>query len=78
MYYDVHGNGKPLVLLYGHFMIISLNFGKMIPDFARNRKVFAIGQQGHEHTKDIDYPVSYEQMANDTAELLRQFGDRKG
>jgi pimeloyl-ACP methyl ester carboxylesterase len=72
MYYEVHGNGKPLVLLHGSFMTISLNFGKMIPDFARDRKVIAIEQQGHGHTEDIDRPVSYDQMADDTAELLRQ------
>ncbi len=78
MYYEVHGNGKPLVLLHGAFMTISLNFAKMIPVFARDRKVIAIEQQGHGHTEDIDRPVSHEQMADDTAELLRQFRNRKG
>lgn len=77
MYYEVHGNGKPLVLLHGSFMTIALNFGKMIPSFARDRKVIAIEQQGHGHTEDIDRPVSYEQMADDTAELLRQLGIEK-
>ena len=77
MYYEVHGNGKPLVLLHGSFMTIALNFGKMIPAFARDRKVIAIEQQGHGHTEDIDRPVSYEQMADDTAELLRQLGIEK-
>ena len=77
MYYEVHGTGKPLVLLHGSFMTISLNFGKIIPAFDRDRKVIAFEQQGHGHTEDIDRPVSYEQMADDTAELLRQLGIKK-
>ena len=54
MYYEVHGSGKPLVLLHGSFMTIALNFGDIIPTFARDRKVIAIEQQGHGHTEDID------------------------
>ncbi len=77
MYYEVHGEGKPLVLLHGAFMTIDLNFGKMLPTLARDRQVIAIELQGHGHTEDIDRPLGYEQMADDTAELLRQLGIKK-
>lgn len=77
MYYEIYGEGEPLVLLHGSFMTIDLNFGKMIPALARDRQVIAIEQQGHGHTEDIDRPLSYEQMADDTAELLRQLGIEK-
>lgn len=77
MYYEVHGEGEPLVLLHGAYMTINLNFGKMLPTLARGRQVIAIEQQGHGHTEDIDRPLSYEQMADDTAELLRQLGIEK-
>lgn len=77
MYYEIYGEGEPLVLLHGAYMTIDLNFGKMIPALAGDRQVIAIEQQGHGHTTDIDRPLSYEQMAIDTAELLRQLGIEK-
>jgi pimeloyl-ACP methyl ester carboxylesterase len=72
MYYEVHGAGEPLVLLHGAYTTIDLSFGKMLSVLADNRKVIAIEQQGHGHTEDIDRLLSFEQMADDTAELLRQ------
>jgi len=73
MYYLVQGRGGvPLVLLHGAFSNIQTDFGKMIPTLAKTRQVIAIEQQGHGHTPDIDRPLTYEQMADDVAELLRQ------
>jgi hypothetical protein len=31
MYYEIHGNGKPLVLLHGALSAIEIDFGKIIP-----------------------------------------------
>ncbi len=72
MYYEVHGTGRPLVLLHGALSTIETDFGKVLPTFARTRQVIAVEQQAHGHTADIDRPLSFEQMANDTAALLRQ------
>lgn len=73
MYYEVHGEGRPLVLLHGALMTIE-TFGDLLPSLARTRQVIAIEQQAHGRTADIDRPLSYEQMADDTAELLRRLG----
>jgi pimeloyl-ACP methyl ester carboxylesterase len=71
MYYEVHGSGPPLVLLHGSLVTIDLNWSQVIPTLAKTHQVIAIEQQGHGHTGDIDRPLSYEQMADDTAKLLR-------
>jgi pimeloyl-ACP methyl ester carboxylesterase len=72
MYYEIHGEGEPLLLLHGGLTSITTSFGYMIPTLAKTRKVIAVEQQGHGHTADIDRPLSYLQMAHDTAALLQQ------
>jgi pimeloyl-ACP methyl ester carboxylesterase len=76
MYYEAHGpatSDRPtLVLLHGGSSTIDGSFVKLLPLLAVNRKVLAIEQQGHGHTADLDRPLSYTQMADDTAALLGQ------
>jgi pimeloyl-ACP methyl ester carboxylesterase len=73
MYYEIHGNGSgtPLVLLHGSFMTIGLNYGQLIPELSKTRKVIAVEMQGHGHTADIDRPYSFESLADDIAGLLQ-------
>jgi pimeloyl-ACP methyl ester carboxylesterase len=73
MYYEIHGTGRPLVLLHGAYMPIEA-MGEVVPELARTRQVIAVELQGHGRTADIDRPLSYEQMADDTAALLRHLG----
>src|SRR5215813_12623030 len=54
VYYEVYGNGEPLVLLHGAFYTIDMNWGQLIPELAKNRKVIAIEMQGHGHTPFSD------------------------
>jgi pimeloyl-ACP methyl ester carboxylesterase len=73
MYYEIHGTGEPLVVIHGSFMTIEL-MGKLIPELARRRQVIAVELQGHGHTADVDRPITYEGLADDTAALLRHLG----
>jgi len=50
IYYEVYGEGKPLVLVHGAFYTIELNWGQLIPELSKTRKVIAIEMQGHGHT----------------------------
>jgi pimeloyl-ACP methyl ester carboxylesterase len=70
MYYEAHGSGRPAILLHGSYMTIEL-MQPLVSVLARTRQVIAVEQQGHGRTADIDRPVSYEQMADDTAAFIR-------
>ncbi|HEX2742655.1 MAG TPA: alpha/beta hydrolase [Rubrobacter sp.] len=70
MYYEIHGTGKPLVVLHGAYMTIDA-MGEIVPALAETRRVIAVELQGHGRTADIDRPITYEHMADDVAALLR-------
>ena len=70
MYYEIHGSGRPLVVLHGAYMTIDM-IGPILPGLAETRRVIAPEQQGHGRTADVDRPLTYEQMADDTGALIR-------
>jgi pimeloyl-ACP methyl ester carboxylesterase len=74
LYYEIHGSGKPLVLLHGGLMTIDLNFGPLLEPLAASRQVIAVELQGHGHTADTDRPMTIEAMASDVIALLDQLG----
>jgi pimeloyl-ACP methyl ester carboxylesterase len=74
MYYEIHGQGQPLVLLHGAFSAIGTSFGKILPGLAQARQVIAFELQAHGRTADIDRPLSGEGMAEDVASALQQLG----
>jgi pimeloyl-ACP methyl ester carboxylesterase len=71
VYYEIHGKGEPLVLLHGGGSTIETSFGRVIPHFAKTRRVIAIERQAHGRTADRDTPATFEQDADDVAALLR-------
>ena len=70
MYYEIHGEGVPLVLIHGGGSTIETSFGKILPWLAKHYKVIAVELQAHGHTNDRDSGVSFEQDADDVAALL--------
>jgi pimeloyl-ACP methyl ester carboxylesterase len=72
MYYEVHGNGEPVVLLHGAFMTITNNWTGWIDELSKTRKVIAVEMQGHGRTADIERDITYENLADDVAALLEK------
>jgi pimeloyl-ACP methyl ester carboxylesterase len=72
MYYEIHGTGQPLVLIHGGGSTINTNFGKLLPILAKTHQVIALELQAHGRTSDRSTPESFEQDADDVAELLKQ------
>lgn len=70
VYYEVYGEGRPLVLLHGAFMTIDLNWGQLIPELSKTRKVIAIELQGHGHTPYSDRKLAHATLASDVAGVM--------
>lgn len=77
MYYEIHGQGKPLVLLHGGGSTIETSFGRIIPLLSQRRQIIAVELQAHGHTGDRDTDLSFEQDADDVATLLKQLNIRR-
>jgi pimeloyl-ACP methyl ester carboxylesterase len=74
MYYEVHGTGRPLVLLHGGLMTIEGSFGPLLPDLVADRQVIAAELQGHGRTADIDRALELRYLAGDVVALLDYLG----
>lgn len=74
LYYEIHGEGDPLILLHGGLATIEMIFPALLPQLSASRQVIAVEFQGHGHTPDIDRPFSYEQFADDVAALIEYLG----
>ena len=69
MYYEIHGSGRPLILLHGGLGSTDM-FSDILPSLAKNRRVIAVYLRGHGRTADVDRRLSYEGMADDVAGVI--------
>lgn len=70
VYYEVYGKGKPIVLIHGAYYTIEMNWGELIPELAKTRKVIAIELQGHGHTPYSDRKLSRATLASDVEKIM--------
>lgn len=77
MYYEIHGQGEPLVLVHGGGSTIQTTFSYSIPLLAKHFKIIAVELQAHGRSSDRDAPESFEQDADDVAALLKHLGIAK-
>ncbi len=71
MYYEIYGQGKPLVLIHGGGSTIQTSFGRIIPQLAKHRQIIGVELQAHGRTSDRNADLSFEQDADDIAALLK-------
>lgn len=76
LYYEIHGQGEPLVMLHGG-VDPSQVFGAPLTEMAKTFKVIAIHARGHGLSRDSDAPWSIERAADDVAAVLRDRGIEK-
>jgi pimeloyl-ACP methyl ester carboxylesterase len=76
LYYEIHGSGRPMILLHGGLGSGEM-FGPILPVLAANHQVIAPDLQGHGRTADIDRPIDVRLMADDVAALIDHLGLEK-
>ena len=74
MYFERHGEGRPLLLIHGGGSTIDTSFGRIIQPLSQHRQVIAAEMQAHGRTDDRTTPLSFEQDADDIAALLKHLG----
>jgi len=73
MYYEIHGSGRPLILLHGGLGSGEM-FGPILPILAEHHQVIAVDLQGHGRTADVERPIDISLMADDIVALVDLLG----
>ena len=74
MYYELHGEGEPLLLLHGGTASGAETWAYHIPRLAESYQVIVPDARAHGRTTDSEQPLSYARMADDYIELLDKLG----
>ena len=72
-YYEVHGQGEPLLLLHGGLGSIDM-FGPNLAALARTRQVIGVDLHGHGRTELGSRPIDLVDIGHDLAVILKQLG----
>jgi pimeloyl-ACP methyl ester carboxylesterase len=75
-YYEVRGQGEPLLILHGGLGSIDM-FEPLLPTFTQSRQVIGIDLQGHGRSSLGNRPIRCEAIADDVAVLLKRIGRAK-
>lgn len=73
LYYEIHGDGPPLLLLHGGLGSAAY-FQNQIPVLAEKYQVIAVDSRGHGRSSFDEQPINYALMAADVLALMDQLG----
>jgi len=71
MWYETRGRGVPLLLMHGD-LDMNAAWGNQVDALAKHFQVFAPERRGQGHTPDVDAPLSYRVMADDTVGFVEK------
>src|SRR5687767_5122850 len=72
-YYEIHGQGEPLLLLHGGLGSIDM-FRPVLPALSKGRRLIAVDLHGHGRTTLGERPISLVDMGDDIAAILKKLG----
>src|SRR5438309_2509873 len=72
IYYEVYGEGRPLLLLHGDLFGYIDEYAAYIPVLSKHFKVIAIATRGQGRSTMGNEPFSYQLMAEDAFKVLRK------
>jgi pimeloyl-ACP methyl ester carboxylesterase len=76
LYYEVHGNGPPLLLLHG-FGGAAKHWHPFIPELSGRFQLILVDLRGHGHSTGTSEPFTHRQAAQDVVGLLDLLGLEK-
>ena len=71
LYYEIYGQGKPLVMLHGGVYGYIDEFEPFIKRLAENYQVICIATRGHGKSEIGNEPFTYQQRAEDAYKVIR-------
>ena len=75
IYYEIHGEGIPVILLHGGLEICQM-WAPLIPSLSKNYQVFTPDARGHGRTDNLSGQFSYPLLAEDIALFIGALGLR--
>jgi pimeloyl-ACP methyl ester carboxylesterase len=76
VYYEIYGEGEPIVVIHGGLMNIDSMTSTILP-LSRERKVIGIDLEGHGRTALRNTPMTHERNGDDVAAVLRHLNIAK-
>lgn len=71
IYYEIHGNGSPLVLLHGFTGSVA-EWREFVPELAKHYQVIVMDMRGHGHSTNPGDQFTHRQVASDLLELMNR------
>lgn len=74
IYYEIYGDGEPLLLLHGGLYGYISEYGQYLPELMKHFKVIAVATRGHGKSEIGSEPYSFSLFASDAKLVLEQEG----